>query len=511
MAACVGDDVSSTTGTMTSVCEDGDLDCPCYEDDTCGPGLICASNRCIPDPALTTTTQGVTTGSSTATATATDSDSETATSTGTGTGSTTMEELECDPLDGVANPACGDGAPYCTAEGSCADCSAISCADVSGETLACDADSGLCVECSVDDAKACTGVTPVCSAVSNTCVPCNEHNECESGACNLFSGACFPDKALWVDNSAPACGPNGGGSQEKPFCEIGTAVDSVAKNSPTIVWVVPSASAYTEQVAVSSSKIVAIRSVNSSLVRLEVNDKAGLTVYGGLTLIDHLQIAETSPDPGVTCNSGGSIWIDDSRVMDRKAIGVDASSNSKLVFRRSEIAENTGGGVQQSGGSLRLENTFVTGNGGDFSEVGGIATSQGTELEMVYTSVLANNSADNTGKSMSCSADTGGVVLNSILLGTGAAASVECAGLTFGYSVLDNCKIAVGTNTCKENGLEAAWFVSPQTNDFHIKAGSMNPFKDAALWINGQPWTDYDGDPRPTVDGSIDYAGADVP
>ncbi|HGG57013.1 MAG TPA: right-handed parallel beta-helix repeat-containing protein [Nannocystis exedens] len=513
MGACPGSSPppEDTDSSSTGICEPGTFSCPCYEDDTCGPALICASNECIDDPALTTmstTTNGVTTGPSTDSS----SDSEATTSPSTGTGSTTTEDPECDPVDGVENPACGEAMPYCTAEGMCADCSAISCADVSGETLACDADSGLCVECSADNADACSGVTPVCSAASNTCVPCNEHSECESGACNLFSGACFPDKALWVDNGDSSCTPNGGGTQEKPFCEIVDAVLSIDKNSPTIIWVASSASAYTKKVSVSSSQIVAIRSSDSKLVRLEVNGQAGLSVYGGRVLIDHLQIGYLSEDPGVTCSSAGSIWADDSRIIDREKIGVDASSNCEMVFRRSEIAKNSQGGVQQSGGSLRMENTFVTGNGNGFSTVGGIATSQGTELELVYVSVLANDSESETGKSMSCSPDTSGVTLNSILLGEDAGkASVECAGLTFGYSVFDNCKLATGTNTCKENGLEAAWFVSPQTNDFHIKAGSMNPFKDAALWINGQPLTDYDGDPRPAVDGSIDYAGADVP
>ncbi len=512
LAACPGSSVatdSSSEGTTDNGCEPGTLDCVCYEDDTCGPALICASNVCITDPAVTTaaTTNGVTTGSST------DSDSDTATSSGTGSSSTTTTAgPECEPGDGIENPACGEGAPYCTSEGICVDCTEISCAEVSGETLACDANSGLCAQCSADNADACSGVTPVCSGLTNTCVPCNEHTECESGACNLFSGACFPDKALWVDKGDASCGPNGGGTQEKPFCEIDDAVDSINKNSPTIVWVVPSASAYTGQVAVSSSQIVAIRSADSNLARLEVNGKAGLTVYGGLALIDHLQIGYASEDPGVTCSSGGSIWVDDSRIVNRKQIGVDAGSNCELVFRRSEISANSGGGVQQSGGSLRMENTFVVGNGNGFSEVGGISTTQGAELDLVYVSLLANNSKNKTGKSMSCSAETSGLVENSIILDDDAGvASVECAGLTFEYSVLDNCKLATGTNTCKENGLEAAWFVSPQTNNFHIKAGSMNPFKDAALWINGQPLTDYDGDPRPTVDGSVDYAGADVP
>lgn len=493
--------------TTDTGCDPGTLDCVCYSDDTCGPGLVCASNRCIGDPSVTT--MGPSTSSPPTTGPTTDTETAGTTTMGTDTVGTT-EGTECDPQQGLVNDGCGDGT-YCTAEGVCLGCSAISCADVSAEVgeavPVCDLLSEVCVECTTEDASACEGQTPVCAASSNECVPCAEHDECDSGACNLFSGACFPDNALWVDKSAPCNGADG--SESKPYCEIQDAVATVGKNDPTVVWVIPSG-VYADKVSVESSRIIAIRSSTAADVRLETDGTDALLVnQGSITLLDHVKLGYPSEDRGIVC-SGGSLWADDSSVVNRLDLGIDGMSGCDLVLRRSSVINNTGGGIQLSGGSLRLVNSFVVANGGGFSEIGGIGTSQGATLDLLYSSVISNQATDQLKLSMGCSNDTSGVVRNSILLGTtGGGASFECGGLEYEYNALDNGKIG-GTNTYIESGLDPAWFVKPQTGDFHLKPGNVQ-FKDVALWINGDPSGDVDGDARPTVDGTGDYAGADIP
>ena len=68
--------------------------------------------------------------------------------------SMTTETPQCDDGPGVSQQ-CPETAPYCLAEGVCADCSGLtSCADIDAATPACDAASGLCVECTEADASA---------------------------------------------------------------------------------------------------------------------------------------------------------------------------------------------------------------------------------------------------------------------------------------------------------------------------------------------------------------------
>jgi len=415
--------------------------------------------------------------------------------------STTTEMLECDPQQGVVSPDClSEEAPYCDADGTCVSCDAIECADIGQKLSVCDEVSGLCVECSSADATACSGVTPICDEAINTCVACSEHDECGSGACNLVSGACFPNTALWVDKSKPCSGT---GTEDSPFCEIGDAVDTIGSGKPTIVWVVPNKGTYIDKVSVEASRTIAIRSTTDDKVRLGVYDKDAFTAsQSSLTFLDRIDIRD-SDDRGIVC-SGGSVWGDDVRV-GKRSLGVDAMSNCSLTFRRSEIVANQAGGIQVSGGSLHLENTFVVSNGGQFSDVGGIAASS-AELDITYSTLINNNAQTKGESSLGCAAGSSGEVRNSIIIGL-QPDTFECPGASFEYNALDDGKLAASSNTIHES-LQASWFVNAAANDFHLAA--VNPFE-VGLWVNGQPKTDVDGDLRPTVDETVDYVGADVP
>jgi hypothetical protein len=57
--------------------------------------------------------------------------------------------------------------------------------------------------------------------------------------------------------------------------------------------------------------------------------------------------------------------------------------------------------------------------------------------------------------------------------------------------------------------IEASWFVDIMAGDFHLDTPPA-AVSTSAQWTTGDPSIDIDGDPRPNVDGTPDYAGADV-
>ena len=94
-----------------------------------------------------------------------------------------------------------------------------------------------------------------------------------------------------------------------------------------------------------------------------------------------------------------------------------------------------------------------------------------------------------------------------VLFGQSQATSVSCDGATASDSFVDTMKFAGGDNVTVEASAQSAWFTGAATGDFHVKAGA--PFAALGRWRTGDPAVDYDGDPRPDVDDSPDWAGAD--
>ena len=57
----------------------------------------------------------------------------------------------------------------------------------------------------------------------------------------------------------------------------------------------------------------------------------------------------------------------------------------------------------------------------------------------------------------------------------------------------------------------SGWFINTVSGDFGLSGMHPVAIDTAAQWTSGDPPTDIDGDPRPTTDGAMDFAGADVP
>ncbi|MBK9755398.1 MAG: hypothetical protein IPO88_18200 [Nannocystis sp.] len=426
------------------------------------------------------------------------------TTSGDSTGASETGTSECNaatPLD----PACTDPAlPYCGPDGSCVPCGAIDCGVVTPATPSCDAASGKCVQCTAAAHEACGGATPICDAATAKCVGCTRHDQCDSKACQLKTGACF-EQVLYVDRGLPCDGADG--SMELPFCEINDAVAKIGAGDPTAVLVKANAIAYSEQIQVAAERTLAIVRLGSGTAKLEVGALDSLVVNdNSVVYLDQLQISKGDVSKGIFCN-GGSMWIDRTQIVDRKGLGVEGL-NCALRLRQSRIYLNLGGGLKLTGGSVYLENSFIVSNGGSFAAVSGVVLSNGATLNGLYTTLADNDGKAGVEDSLDCS-NAGPVTLrNAILFGQSAATSVDCANATAIRSVVDAMALK-GADTQLIDALDPAWFVSPETGNFQIKAGM--PFEDVAVWMTGDPLVDYDGDPRPKGDGDPDYAGADRP
>ncbi|SFD58390.1 hypothetical protein SAMN02745121_00735 [Nannocystis exedens] len=340
----------------------------------------------------------------------------------------------------------------------------------------------------------------MCDPAANACTSCVAHEQCPSGACNIATGACFED-ALWVDRQA-AC--DGDGSEEAPFCEIQDAIATIPTDTPTIVRVRSGPTTYKTKIDVGSNLIVAIAGEGGSAT-IDVDVDALLVNDDARVYLKDLRFVGSSMSAGngLVCLNA-EVWTDRVEFSSRESVAVDAIGCT-LQIRRSRLYANPGGGIKVDKGKARIENSFVTSNGGNFSQYGGVHVVSGGELDIVYSTIIGNNS-DATADSLHC-ADPGPVTLrNVVLFGQSQATSVSCDGATASDSLVDSNLLA-GRNVTVEVSAQSAWFKDAASGDFHVKAGA--PFAELGRWRTDDPAVDYDGDPRPDVDLAPDWAGAD--
>ncbi|MEZ4453667.1 MAG: right-handed parallel beta-helix repeat-containing protein [Nannocystaceae bacterium] len=487
---------AETTAAETSSCVDGEEGCACLDGGVCESGLLCASQMCVP---AGDTTSGSTTGESTTTTT---SGTTTTTSAGTTGG-------ECSPADGSVNPGCvamNADAPYCSEAGECVDCSGLqACASPSAPV--CDPQSGLCVECTASDGSACVGTTPVCDAATNTCIPCTSHEGCPASACNMLTGECFAeDGVLWVDAGDPSCSPSGG-TQEAPLCSLEDAMTHVVMSGgggPSVVRI--HKGIYDGPVILPPGKLVAIVSADpGDPVTITGAADSLIEVPAGATLIaDGLDIAGNGNGVGVAVTNG-QLWLDRTTVHANKGLGLTTAMATNARVRSTLITGNSGGGVKVGGGVLRIENSYITKNGSAASFDGGITVTGGGEVEVLYSSVIGNLALLGDPSSLVCS-DAGPVVVRNSVVVAEDNESIACDA-SIDYSAIDVFPGMGSTNMMLMSDALGAYFIE-LGGVYQAKPGTQ--LASVARWKSGDPIGDYDGDPRPEIEGP-DYAGADVP
>ncbi len=509
---CVPVSPGTTTDTTSDAtgCEPGSLGCVCMEDNSCDEGLICASNECIPGDDPGTSTGSVETTSST--------DMTTEPGTGSGTTTTsgsTTEQPACDPANGVSNnPDCETGA-YCSSGGECVDCSELagddSCAAVDPNTPVCDPSSGTCVECLEGQAAACTGDTPVCDGDAMTCQPCTSNSDCQSGACVLDTGACFPaDSVIWVNRLGANC-LQATGSNDKPFCEIADAVESVIDTDPRLIRVKPSAM-YTKQIDVSSGLTIAImrESDETDPIVLQVANADSIQVaQNAKVYIEDLSIRGEGPTTaaGVVCNAA-LLSLTRSEIIDKRGTGA-ISNDCQLTLEGSRLYNNSGGGIKATSGAVEIVNSIIGNNGSGGAMVSGLTLDGSVEVDILYSTIAFNFAFGP--QALACSQGATGSIRNSIVFGSGDQNSVECTSIEFTTSAVDSNDLMGSMNKFFSPGeLQLGWFVDVLGGDFHL-TGNGPEFNGVAVWSDGDPSVDYDGEARPVVDSSPDFAGADIP
>ena len=443
-------------------------------------------------------TSAASTGADSTSATASSSDDDSSDGASTG-------EPACLAPDGTPDDACESPTPLCLA----------------GECVGCDAlgDAG----CGMVEAT-----TPICDLESGACLPCVEHDQCETGACVLSSGACVAEtNRLYVDITADC--DTADGTLEAPLCTITSAMNTVESQpgeEPWAIFVAGAALPYAESLSWPSDHPLAIIGPSEGLgVEIQGGDPA-VSVAGGGELNLARLVIETGPDGlGLQCFYagaptrlgadelfvGGGVVLDCDVIARRTRINGGGTPNvvsGSLLFEDGEVAFNglriedaavvtlrrslVRGTIDVLGGELTAQNVFLAEETGGVIPPAFLNVTGGGTVDLVYSSVLTEFTCDGTGPTS---------IRNSIVV------PMACPSTSIDFSAVN-----IGVDQGEGN----AQLFPEMLGDVFLP-GDLHVFFEApvitelAVWLDGDPETDIDGDLRPNEDGARDYAGADVP
>ncbi|MCX4239113.1 hypothetical protein [Paraliomyxa miuraensis] len=257
------------------------------------------------------------------------------------------------------------------------------------------------------------------------------------------------------------------------YTTIGAAVSSF--DMMTEGTIIVHQANYDEAVTVDGGRVLALlaNAGDTPTLALIAGGAPQITVGDATVLLDGLRLSGNADDVGLVVD-GGQAWVD-----------------------RTRIVQNSGGGlVAQNAAELTLRNCFV-GGGTDVIGVEVVDASASVLYSTISASTFGMTPA------LSCTTPLAVDVRNSIIVSQGGTSPDElsCAAATI-----------VATATEANVGpFSAGWFVNFNGGDYHLTASGTSAFADVANWNTGDPSTDIDGDPRPSIDGTADHAGADVP
>lgn len=489
--ACINPSAVTTTDGASeteSVCPVGSASCPCTGGGSCDPGLVCASMRCV-DPAQdTTTTTGMSTGVDPT------------------TGEGTTAGPACNPSGaGAVDPACPAEHRYCLA-GDCVDCGALDCAVVAPSLPFCDPGTGQCVACLCDDAL------PVCDPEANTCSKCEAHSDCPDSACDLPSGACLPAAAtLWVGGGS--CDDEGAGTEATPLCTLDEAFARVKDGAASSVTLRVKAGSYAvpDSLHVPGGRVLALVPASDTTegpaIRITATGGPAIVVDPeARLLLDGVEVVDSS-GAGIGC-AQGTMWLDRLLVRSAGTHGV-AGEGCAVTMRRSVLVGNMRAGIQLLGGALRLENSFITGNGSFEDTGGGVYLGEGASLEAVYTTFVDNLGPAGNPFSVACSDDPAKesvTIRNSVAINKGL--TTLCEGASVVTSAWTSSNPQAGNVAVEFGELETVLEIDPALVGVY-RAIPEKKLDGLASWQQGDPRVDFDGEPRPDGENSPDFAGAD--
>lgn len=408
----------------------------------------------------------------------TSSSSEGGTTTGpassSGATDTTAGPVPCAGPEDCPDP----DAPFCNDDGLCLPCNLAplpaladaACAAIDPLLPLC-RDDGACVACTSSRHDACDPDLLVCDDSLGLCVPCLAHEPCPSTACQLDLGLCFPpDSVLHIDGDGPSDYPSLGAAI--PFINGGTL-------AVLVLHELEGGAPYTQDVLVSGDRTLAILAAPGESPRLQglAGDTLSLT-SGATVYLDRVHLS---------LSAGRGLLVDDATVF------VD----------RSRIVQNTSGGIRaQNGAQLSIRSSFV---GGSVNNVPAFDVNNATAT-LSYVTIGAGFG---TARALTCNATSTVEAKSSIFVSEDSGgAEVLCLPATIEHSATE---LDLGGTNVALGDVSTGWFVGYSTGDFHLAPSHPIAIDTAALFQLGDPPTDIDGDPRPTVDATPDFAGADVP
>jgi hypothetical protein len=276
-------------------------------------------------------------------------------------------------------------------------------------------------------------------------------------ACNIEEGSCFGTVNVSnVNAGAPGA--------------IQAAVDLVPDGTEhAIVLTGDGPTGHT--VTIDGGKTIAIVSSNATVREIRGaggNPTLRVTGSGTTAYLHRVNVLANTDDWGVRVLAQGTLYADNT-----------------------QVAQNSGGGVDlQAGTEAFLRNCMV---GGEI-DVDALSVTNAS-AEILYTTLFA--SLGDTA-ALACTNPGSVEVRNSIVTTRGANPALACTGASV-------------SNTATENTANTAWFANYNNGDAHLTAAGGIQFNEVATWETGDPPSDFDGDARPTMDDTMDYAGADIP
>ncbi|MCA9700805.1 MAG: hypothetical protein KC431_24975 [Myxococcales bacterium] len=321
----------------------------------------------------------------------------------------------------------------------------------------------VCVACTAEALDVCVDAAQACDLESNSCVPCTTHDQCPRGAaCDLELGACLPPDAVWH--------VNGDGSGD--FSSISDALEAVGSGSATLI-VHQTDGGYPESTVLTGKRTVAILAAPGERPRLVPAGAPSLVLSEEARV--YLRGMVLVGDRGVTLSSDSLLHVDASTIMGQLSDTL-VVHGSTLVLRNAMVR-----------GGLELDEPAIV--------LGALS-----EIRVVYSTIVAVGS----GPAIECVLPAplwpdSSFVRNSLLGNFDAdePSLAPCGAIEFADSV---------TSLPAES---VDWFVDPLQGDLHVNQLVDFSVSQAARWMPGDPTVDYDGDPRPAREGSVDFAGAD--
>lgn len=380
-------------------------------------------------------------------------------------------EAQCPDASHDAAPE-PDTASGCTSDATCA-----------SPLPVCELSTATCVQCTSGEPLACTAATPVCGA-DDQCRGCASHGECASRAC-LPDGSCGSDaNVAYVD---PA-------GTDNAACTFALPCKKVAQALATRRAFVKLTATTAEQVTIADQDVSLLADAGA---RLEAATPGVILTITGASQVAIYDLAIAnglgSTGVGIAMPTGNTATL----ALHRAALANNAggglvASGGTVTIERTTISLNAGGGVALSSTAFDLENDMIVLNGAPGSLVGGIALQSvaTTGNHRIEFSTIADNAGAATVHSgISCGTVTSPIAFaNNIIYGN----AVSGGGHQIGGSA--NCTTRysdIGPDAAPGTGnLDAdPAFASAAQHDYHLAATS--PCKDAA-------------DPAATLDIDID-------